>query len=506
MQIYIAFIQNGMFSYPLDDSYIHMAIARNIAEHGVWGITKFAFTPASSSIVYSLVLSLFFLMFGVNIWIPLIINWVLAGCILYFITNWSLHYLNRVGSFIFSILFIFLVPLPTIVMTGMEHILQVLMCLIFIYITFRKFKGEKIKNWIYFFTAVLAVGTRYESIFLVGITALAWLIVQKNTILFFLLTVGILLPVCLFGAYSIFHGGFFLPNSILLKGPDASHSMFQFIEAAMKKIYDTGLIYALLSIPCIYLLLIPMEKSKSLSQYPVHLLFIIIACTCLAHFFLARFGKPYRYGAYLIAMELMLMPVIWKQISSYLKQLPLLGCIALTGFILFSSLPILFRIGATFNNNISMKNIRDQQVAMALFLHKYFPNTTVALNDIGAVAFYNDNIHIFDIVGLANTNILKYYRKSDTSFLKEYTESDHVKMAFVYPDWIGWLGYKKPANWELLGNWYLTDNYIAGNPNVGIFATNPAIRDTLMNALKEYSSKLQPGVLQSGLYINQMRK
>lgn len=502
IQIYIAIHQNGMFSYPLDDSYIHMAIAKNIAKHGVWGITKYGFTSASSSILYTLLLSLFFFIFGVSIWVPLIINWVAAGCILYFITNWATNYLKGFGSLIFSVIFILLVPLPVIVMTGMEHTLHVLFCLIFIYITFRKLNGEKTENWLYFLVTVLVVSVRYESIFLVGITALIWLIVKRNIILFVLLIAGIVIPVSLFGIYAILHGGFFLPNSLLIKGPDATHSIFQFIGFTVKKIYDTGLIYALLFIPCIYLFLVPMNKP--IQKYPVHLLLIIIAGTCLAHFLLARFGKPYRYGAYLIAMELMLIPVIWKQVSTYIRRLPLFGAVIVVGFAIFSLLPILFRLGATLNNDISMKNIRDQQVAMALFLHKYFPNTTVALNDIGAVAFYNNDIHIFDLVGLANTDVLKYHKDSDTSFLLNYTAKDHVKIALVYPDWIGWLGYKKPSNWEIVGNWFLTDNYIAGNSHVGIFVVDPTIKDTLISALKKYSSELPPCVIQSGLYIDEL--
>src|SRR6266851_2122500 len=35
--------------YPLDDAYIHMAIAKNLAQHGVWGVTSHEFTSCSSS-------------------------------------------------------------------------------------------------------------------------------------------------------------------------------------------------------------------------------------------------------------------------------------------------------------------------------------------------------------------------------------------------------------------------------------------------------------------------
>ncbi len=33
----------GEIIYPLDDTYIHMAVAKNFVEHHVWGITQYAF-------------------------------------------------------------------------------------------------------------------------------------------------------------------------------------------------------------------------------------------------------------------------------------------------------------------------------------------------------------------------------------------------------------------------------------------------------------------------------
>lgn len=495
-----------MLSYPLDDTYIHMAIAKNIAKYGVWGVTRFQFSAASSSILYSLLLSSLFFTFGVNVWIPLIINWIAAGCILLFITNWAGNYLSTRWNFIFSILFIFLVPLPSLVVTGMEHTFHVLFCLIFLYITYEKLSGDKISNWLYFLIAVLVVSARYEGIFLAGITAIIWLLTKRDLKVFFMLTLGILIPVGLFGTYSIFHGGFFLPNSLLVKGPNASGSIVQFIGTTLTKIYDTGLIYSLLFIPCLYFFLFPLNKNKPFRNSPLHVVFIIVVGTCLLHFLLARFGKPYRYGAYLIAIELMWIPAIWKDVFTYVKRRSFLSFAFLLAFTGFFMLPVLFRIGISFKNNISMKNIHDQQVTMALFVHKYFPKTTVALNDIGAVAFYNDDVHIFDLVGLANIDVLKYHKNKDSAFLRNYMGKDQVKMALVYPGWIEWLGYKKPSNWELLGNWYLTDNYVAGNSRVGIFATDSTVRDTLINALKAYSSELPSNVKQSGLYIDQMRE
>ena len=47
---------DGHFIYQNDDIYIHMAIAKNVANHGVWGVTQHEFTSSSSSILYTLIL------------------------------------------------------------------------------------------------------------------------------------------------------------------------------------------------------------------------------------------------------------------------------------------------------------------------------------------------------------------------------------------------------------------------------------------------------------------
>ncbi|MEO8211196.1 MAG: hypothetical protein ABI840_11615, partial [bacterium] len=41
-------LTGGKFVYALDDAYIHLAFAKNIVLHNIWGITKYEYSSGSS--------------------------------------------------------------------------------------------------------------------------------------------------------------------------------------------------------------------------------------------------------------------------------------------------------------------------------------------------------------------------------------------------------------------------------------------------------------------------
>ena len=69
---------DGHLVYALDDPYIHMAIAKNFAKYGNWGVTKYEFSSSSSSLLWTLLLSFLFFIFGIDDRIPFILNVIFA--------------------------------------------------------------------------------------------------------------------------------------------------------------------------------------------------------------------------------------------------------------------------------------------------------------------------------------------------------------------------------------------------------------------------------------------
>src|SRR5258707_1248286 len=79
------------FTYPIDDTCIHLAIAKNLAFHQVWGVSPVEFTSAASSIVYPLLLAAIVKIFGAHLVIPFLVNFAIGIILLVVIQRWLLR-------------------------------------------------------------------------------------------------------------------------------------------------------------------------------------------------------------------------------------------------------------------------------------------------------------------------------------------------------------------------------------------------------------------------------
>jgi hypothetical protein len=70
----------GHFIYALDDTYIGMMIAKNLAMHGVWGVSPYEFSSSTSTPLFVLLLSVVYRVFGVSEVAPLFAFWGIWSC------------------------------------------------------------------------------------------------------------------------------------------------------------------------------------------------------------------------------------------------------------------------------------------------------------------------------------------------------------------------------------------------------------------------------------------
>ncbi|HEY5315458.1 MAG TPA: hypothetical protein VIK18_23205 [Pirellulales bacterium] len=139
-------------------------------------------------------------------------------------------------------------------------------------------------------------------------------------------------------------------------------------------------------------------------------------------------------------------------------------------------------------------NIYDQQVQMARFVAEFYPNSCVALNDIGAVAYFASP-RILDLQGLATVDALRVLRAGEqsTDRLEQFCRDYHVQIAIVYPAVLRqWGG--PPATWQLAGAWTISDNVICADNTVHFYAVAPGEGPRLRDRLRQFESRLPPTV------------
>ena len=499
--VYSSFQNFNELVYPLDDAYIHMAISRNLEEYGVWGVTRFGFSSTSSSILHTLLLALSFSLFGVTVWMPLVLNWLAALGLLWLTTGISLRFMSWKTALVFQIALVVLVPFAGMVVLGMEHTLQILFCTWFLWLTWRKWNGEQVSSIGYALIALLAVATRYESAFLIAITGLIWWLVYKNIRQMLWLALAAALPILVFGLYAVAQGGYFVPNSLLAKSNYVNAGLMGFVTEASKKIINNSLLAALCFIPLVYWLMFP-AGGMELRKRVAHLIFLVAGATAVLHQLFASFGWMFRYEAYLIALLFVSVVITWQDWKQMLVARSTLtkAVVLLFGFVL--CLPLLIRIQIPSFSNRASKNIHDQHLQMAAFVQQHFPDAGIAMNDIGTTSFLNENMKLFDMEGLGTLEVLKIKKQLDSAFLVNYTRQHGISIGIFYPHL--YQG-KIPSTWEQVGSWTIPDRFVAAGSEVGFYVIDPSARARMIRGLQQFASQLPAGVVQKGIYQQALR-
>ncbi|MGF7117797.1 hypothetical protein [Methanobacterium oryzae] len=137
----------------------------------------------------------------------------------------------------------------------------------------------------------------------------------------------------------------------------------------------------------------------------------------------------------------------------------------------------------------------------AQFVAKYYNNSTIAVNDLGAMSFYTD-ARILDIYGLGSKEPVYYleetgeYNKSDVD---NWTKEKSAEIAILQPEWIV-IAPRIPDSWQMAGTWNTPQNVAFGDTTIGIYAVNSSKKDELIKNLREFSSAIPEEIKQSGEY------
>ena len=503
--------------YILDDVYISMAVAKNLALHGIWGVTSHEFCSSSSSLIWSPLIALVYFVFGVNEITPFLLECVISfSLILNVAWLFKRNDVPPIVSLVVLIFIIFVMPLPVLVLTGLEHILHSLLSVAFLYCSIRCLTKEIAPKpgEISFLCllAMLLTSSRYEGCALVFVISLLYFLKRRFKDGLLIGLAGAL-PVTLFGILSICLGWHFLPDSILIKASNPQIGTQTYwseignaTALALSRSVQCPLLFALTIMSLAILiaaLLVKRYQQRNLPSGPESKLVDQTLGMTIAFIFMTvahcSFAKiDYRYVAYLILTGIVvatLSAVNLTQLSSFKRiQLFNVRCVYLA-FVLMA----LFLAGPGFARSqewlektpIAAQNIYEQQYQMALFIKKYYNGKTVALNDIGAVDYMAD-IRLIDLAGLSTREVMDLNKRGrlDDREIYRICKDANVKIALLYRQWFAAL----PSEWVKTGTLTIPNNVICGGDTVSIYAVDPSEREQLLKHLNEFSQILPKDV------------
>jgi hypothetical protein len=493
----ILVITGGRIVYASDDVYIHMAIAKNLVLHGVWGVTPFGFTSCASSIIWPLVIAFTYVLSGVNEWSPILLNLLLSLAVLAVVYRF-LRGRGRGDLVCAAVLLaiVLCIPMTAIAFDGMEHMVQILVFVVFIERLFFVLNREPGGSWD-LWLPILACGltlVRYEGLFLAGaaVMLLAW---KKQWKLGVAVVLAAALPVAGMAAVSLAHGWYPIPNSVLIKSAPFTdiipETPIQTLTRPFR--YLSGRDYILSLV--VLLLLSWLATAR---EVPHRDLFRRLApgafflMVVFAHGTLIDMEWFYRHAAYLITLGILTIEMTWP--SGGLRwRLPASGVarLAIGALAVVLAYPLYVRAsGAILDTPLAARNIYEMQYQMALFLNRYFPQGPVAANDIGAVSYYND-FSLLDLYGLASMDVAraKLGGTYDTALIDRLTLESGAQVMIVYDYWFDRYG-GLPKGWVKAGEWHFTDCYVCGGDTVSFYAPSATQADSLREQLDAFREVL----------------
>jgi hypothetical protein len=492
----------GGLVYPLDDTYVHMAIAKHTAVDGVWGVTSEQFTSASSSPLWTGLLAAVYAIFGVSDVAPLVLNVVIGIALL--VSAYRLLIDARmpaIAAVPWSVIVLFAGTVPTLTMIGMEHTLHALVTLWFILLAATHATGARpaMSRLPLIVCAALAPLTRYEGVFAVACVAIALATRRRWRDAAAVAAAGAL-PILAFGLWSISQGGFLLPNSVLLKGvmpalTVAGVAQLFVFWPALTALAATPHLASLLA-GVLMLALLPADDSRARERRIAALLF---AGCVLLHMQFARAGWFFRYEAYLmvtgtVVAGILVQGVAWtKLVPSRGRRLAGAAGLAILALV---ALPIARRSFTAIRLVPgAASNIFEQQYQIAAFLDQHYAGRRIAVNDVGAIGYFAD-VQLLDVYGLASSEIASLKRRGEYTSQKvgELAAQSGVEIAVIYPSWLAEYG-GIPAGWEKAGAWGVADNLVLGETAASFFAVGGS-HDELAHHLAAYARRLPPTVVQ----------
>lgn len=450
-----AYSINQYNSFPLDDPWIHLQFAKNIAEYGSFSYFKNeVVTAGSTSPLYTLLLAAGFIVTKNEMWLSYV-----TGIIFFAL---SVYFFYRLSSVTFpkenwlaiaaALLLVFDKWLNLITVTGMETTMYIFL-LVACYYYYRKMNAVG-----FAVTLGLTFWTRPDALAFIAAIAIDYFFrvylksrsPKENTEVNLFDKKDLYKIAGIFGfimaAYFIMNfiiSGSLLPNTYGAKIAYYSAEFRSRAEFLKVEVWDyfTESAYILIFIPFVFGVVKLFSDSFRLRYNPLIPALLFIAFLIFMYWY--KLPYAHRFGRYMMPIFpfYILLAVyggreFFKWLANYIGDTKLvngLNIILLAGTIIYSA--------AGYNEikkvyQEQSRHIYIRQVTAAKWLKENTPEgSVIATHDVGAVAYYSDR-KVIDVVGLINPEFIsKLNKKEFVGFVLEQMKAQNVSYMAFLKEW-----------------------------------------------------------------------
>lgn len=476
----------------IDDAYIHLAMAKNFALYDVWGVTKYKFSSTSSSPLFTYVLSILIKVSGNNDLLSLWVNVFFGVGTVYFLNKYFSGVFNMAKNIVLSVLFtLFFSVLHVQVLSGMEHVFHVFLFVVNI-LCLSNLKS-RYSVFGFYLTLLLMGLVRFESMFYFVILAFLFLLIKKWKDAFGILLIGFI-PIVVFCYFNYQHDGYLFPNSVIVKGTKFtfdSHFPHQLKTVFLDNFLLNISFYKIGFFPIMMCLIFIIRDFRTKNFQLIindHFLLIVISLLMVCHSMFADLKGMFRYEAYILTgFSMALIPKLkglFEHFRTYIKKE-----LIISGLVLANIFLLVYKFSFAHKMLIDGgKNIYEQQIQSARFLHSYYNESKIVANDIGAVTYFT-NIHLLDMAGLGSKETIvfnenkRWADKQFQGFLTQYTITNDYDIAIIYE---AWLQNHIPENWRKVAELKINNPITVARDKVSIYSINKNNIDKLKQHVRNF--------------------
>ena len=490
----IAAAAGGLF-YTLDDPYIHLALAENIAR-GHYGINLSEPSSPSSSILFPFLLAAF-VPAGLDEHAPLLINALAVLATLPVLARiLAAHCLAGTGlaGAAPAIALFLLVALNGVgvAFTGMEHSLHILVGLVVLLGLLELAARDRVPDYLVA-CAILLPLIRFEGLAVTG-AALLVLLERRRFREAAIVVAALAAALALYAGAMAAMGLPVLPSAVFVKLSPAETSLpdrpvLSFAVATIVNVIQGVGTKSFALLLILFALLVYAYRTnvagtagRSLAAFGM----LIV----LAHLLFGKFGWYARYELYLLFLVVPIVLYLYRDALVRLfgadrRRRLVVAAVAATALVLHLGPRVLATAP------LAARNIASQQYQMHRFVTGCW-RRPVAVNDLGWVAYRND-AHVLDLWGLGSERARRARMARAPGWMAGIVAERDVALAMIYEDWFEG---RIPAAWRKLATLRLAGPRIsAARDAVAFFATREDAVAPLTACLDRFKDTLPSGAI-----------